>query len=85
MFHFSQAMSLHVQRNVHVVSIHALLEADVACLWPDSSASAPPSPVWSAFFGHPWLFERHVLGIVAGLAGLAVWPRDYVRTCLKAP
>ena len=54
--------------------MHAFIEADVAHLWPASSASAPlQPPVWSAFFGHPRLFERHVLGIVAGFAG--VWRR----------
>ncbi len=63
-------MHLHLQRNVSCVSIYALLAADVARLWPDSSAgTGTPPPVWSAFFGHPRLFERHVLGIVAGLAG----------------
>ncbi len=67
----SQPMCVPLQRNKALPSIHALLEADVARLWPASSASALHSaaPVWSAFFRHPRLFERHVLGIVAGLAG----------------
>ena len=51
-------------------SMHALLEATVSRLWPASSASAPLSPVWSAFFGQPRLFERQVLGVVAGFAGV---------------
>jgi len=66
--------------------LRALVGADVARLWPASSASAPlPAPVWSAFFGHPRLFERHVLGIVAGFAGVqscsAVLPTCSDRRC----
>ena len=67
------------QRNIAFPPLLALLAADVARLWPASSASAPlpPSaPVWSAFFGHPWLFERHVLGLVAGFAGGCTVLRD---------
>ncbi len=58
-----------VQRNLSQRPLFALLEADVPRLWPASSASATPqAPVWSAFFRH-LLFERHVLGIVAGFTG----------------
>lgn len=63
------------QRNRNRRSLYVLLEADVARHWsPASSASARlsalPSPVWSAFLGHPALFERQVLGVVAGFAGV---------------
>ncbi len=74
-----------LQRNQALPSIHALLEADVARLWPASSASAPHSaaPVWSAFFGHPRLFERHVVGLVARLAGdLLVDPACWLLHCV---
>ena len=55
------------------MAIHALVGADVARLWSASSASAPlPPPVWSAFFGHPRLFERRVLGLVAAFARCAI-------------
>ena len=51
-------LRLVFQRNRALPSLHTVLEADVARLWPASSASAPlPPPVWSAFFGHPRLFE----------------------------
>ncbi len=63
-------MCLFCQRNTASLSFSALLAAHAARLWPASSASAPLPPVWLAFFGNPRLFERHVLGIVAGFAGV---------------
>ena len=69
-----------IQRN-SLPALHALLEADVPRLWPASSASAPHSPVWSAFFRH-CMFERHVLGIVAEFAGAHV---ELLASGLAAP
>ena len=69
-----KAACVVVQRNAAFRSLHVLLEADVARLWSlasSASASPPARPpaVWSAFFGHPRLFERHVVGLVATFAG----------------
>ncbi len=58
------------QRNANRASLHTLLEADVALLWPAIGTRAPHSALWSAFFGHPRLFDQHVLIFVSRFVGV---------------